>query len=225
MKRWICMIWGIVLWCMMTVPVFAEEQIEISIPVTISLSGILPETAEDFTIALRAEQPSYPMPEDTADGVYTMTINGAGTKKIPPIAYNMAGTYTYTIYQPAEENGKCTYDDTVYALTIRITRMENGKLESTVVLHPDSADKKRADTIFQNKYEGQDTEDGAGLADSDTSKGGEVLPAADTAKNNNGDAPKTGDDSTPVLYAVLIAASLSILAMLILTRKDEKTEE
>lgn len=225
MKRWKHMMIGLAVWCMMAVPAFAEEKIEVSIPVTISLSGILPETTEDFMIELRAKQPSYPMPEGAAEGIYTMTINGASTKKIPPIVYDRTGIYTYTLYQLAGENENCTYDDVVYVLTVRITQTEDGKLESTVVLHADSADKKRADTIFRNKYEGHGSEDGVVLPDSDTSEGGEVLPATDTIEHNDSDAPKTGDDSAPVLYAVLIAASLGVLGMLMLTRKGEKTEE
>lgn len=224
MKRWKHIILGLAVWCMMAVPVFAEEEIKLSLPVTISLSGILPETTEDFTIALRADKPSYPMPEESAGDVCMVTINGAGTKKMPSIVYDTTGIYTYTIYQLAGENEECTYDDTVYTLTVRITHSENGKLESTVVLHPNSADKKRADTIFQNKYEEKDTEDGIVLGDFDTKQDDEVLSATDTV-NNDADAPKTGDDSAPVLYAVLIAASLGVLGMLFLTRKGEKTEE
>ena len=38
------------------------------------------------------------------------------------------------------------------------------------------------------------------------------------------DTPKTGDESTPVLYAVLIAVSLGVIVCLFLTRKNQNAE-
>ena len=105
MKRLMSAVLGILMavMCMMsmTVPAFAAENPGVSIPVTVSLSGTLPKPAEDFTIKLRADNASYPMPEGAAGDVYTMTITGADTKNLPTISYNRVGVYTYTIYQVA----------------------------------------------------------------------------------------------------------------------------
>ena len=56
MKRWISTILGTVMavMCMvsMSIPAFAAESPEVSIPVSVSLSGTLPKPAENFTIKL-----------------------------------------------------------------------------------------------------------------------------------------------------------------------------
>lgn len=204
MKRWMSIILGTVMavMCMMSmsIPAFAAENPGVSIPVTVSLSGTLPKPAEDFTIKLRADNASYPMPEGAVGDVYTMTITGADTKNLPTITYNRVGIYTYTIYQVAGNNSKCTYDDTVYALTIYITNAEDGSgLEATAVLYPDSKGDKLPSAEFKNVYE--------------------------TEKPTTTDTPKTGDESNPILYAVLIAVSLGVIVTLILTHKTRKTEE
>lgn len=204
MKRWISIILGtvMVLMCMMSIsiPAFAAENPGVSIPVTVSLSGTLPKPAEDFTIKLRADDASYPMPEGTVGEDYTMTITGADTKDLPTITYSAVGIYTYTIYQVAGSNEKCTYDDTVYVLAVYITNAEDGSgLEATAVLYPDSEGDKLPGAEFNNEYETEKP----------------VIP----------DTPKTGDESNPFLYAVLIAVSLCVIVTLFLTHKTRKTEE
>ena len=202
MKRWMSVILGTVMavMCMMTmtVPAFAAENPGVSIPVTVSLSGTLPKPAEDFTIKLRADNASYPMPEGSVGDIYTMTITGADTKNFPTITYNRVGVYTYTVYQVAGTNQKCTYDDTVYSLTVTISNKEDySGLEATAVLYPDSDGDKLPGAEFANKYK--------------------VDPPSDT--------PKTGDESSPLLYAVLIAVSMGVIVTLFLTRKSKKREE
>ena len=209
MKRWMSIILGTVVAVMsvmsMTVSAFAAENPSVSIPVT--LSGTLPEKAEDFKIKLSADDASYPMPEGSEDGSCTMTITGAATKNLPTITYDRVGVYTYTIAQVAGSNKKCTYDDTVYTLTVYITNAEDGSgLESTAVLYPDSEGDKQPAAAFKNVYE-------------------TVKPTPTPTPTPKPTAPKTGDESTPVLYAVLIAASLCVIVVLFLTRKVKKTEE
>lgn len=181
----------------MSIPALAEENPGVSIPVSISLSGTLPDPAEAFTVSLKADDASYPMPEGSDGGVCTMTITGADTKNLPTVTYDRVGIYTYTIYQTAGSNAKCTYDDTVYTLTVYITNAEDGDgLDATAVLYPDTEGDKQPCAGFENVYE-------------------TVKPVD----------PKTGDDSSPVLYAVLIAASIGVIAALFLTRKSGKTEK
>lgn len=202
MKRWMSIILGTVMAvvCLMSIPAFAADCPEVSVPVTVSLSGTLPSPAEDFTIVLKADDASFPMPDGSVEGVCTMTITGADTKNLPTIAYNRVGIYTYTIYQTAGSNAKCTYDDTVYALTVYITNAEDGSgLEATAVLYPDSEGDKLPGAEFENVYE--------------------------TEKPTTPDTPKTGDESSPILYAVLIAVCLGVIVTLFLTRKARKTEE
>lgn len=179
-------------------PVSAAELPEVSVPVTISLSGTLPYPAEDYTVVLKAEDAAYPMPSGTISGACTMTITGKGTKNFPVITYDRVGVYTYTIYQVAGTNKKCTYDETVYTLVVTITNKEDySGLEATAVLYPDSEGDKLPGAEFKNKYKIE-------------------LPA---------DTPQTGDESTPLLYAVLILVSMGVIVVLFLPRKNKKIEE
>lgn len=199
MKRWFTILMALVVCCMtMVLPVYAAEQPRVSIPVTIDLKGGVPHTPEDYTVVLAAEDAACPMPEGSKDGAYVLTITGKDTEKFPAMTYDRVGVYTYKIYQVAGTNKKCTYDKTVYTLIVTITNnADYTGLEATAVLYPDSVDVKTDKAIFVNKYK--------------------VAPSTDT--------PQTGDASTPMLYAVLTAVSMGVIAGLFLTRKSKKIEE
>ena len=188
-----------VMCCITTaLPAYAAELPGVSVPVTISLSGTLPYPPENYTVVLEAEDAAYPMPSGTISGAYTMTITGKATKNFPVISYDRVGIYTYTIYQVAGTNKKCTYDETVYTLVVTITNKEDySGLEATAVLYPDSEGDKLPGAEFKNKYKIE-------------------LPA---------DTPQTGDESTPLLYAVLILVSMGVIVVLFLPRKNKKIEE
>lgn len=179
-------------------PAYAAELPGVSVPVTISLSGTLPYPAEDYTVVLKAEDAAYPMPSGTISGAYTMTITGKDTKNFPVITYDRVGIYTYTIYQMPGTNKKCTYDKTVYTLKVTITNKEDySGLEATAALYPDSDGEKLPGAEFVNKYQ--------------------VAPPSDS--------PKTGDESSPLLYAVLLIVSMAVIVTLFLTRKRKQREE
>ena len=202
MRKWLNVFLALVMAVMcsvtMALPAYAAELPEVSVPVTISLSGTLPRPAEDYTVVLKADDAAYPMPEGTVDGTYTMTITGEDTKNFPSVTYDRVGVYTYTVYQVAGTNKKCTYDDTVYALKVTITnKADYSGLEATAVLYPDTDGEKLTGAEFANKYK--------------------VDPPSDT--------PKTGDESSPMLYAVLIVVSMGVIVTLFLTRKSKKSEE
>ena len=202
MRKWLNVSLALVMTviCSMTMilPAYAAELPGVSVPVTISLSGTLPYPAEDYTVVLKADDSAYPMPEGSVDGTFSLTITGEDTESFPTITYDRVGIYTYTVYQVAGTNQKCTYDDTVYSLTVTISNKEDySGLEATAVLYPDSDGDKLPGAEFANIYK--------------------VDPPSDT--------PKTGDESSPLLYAVLIAVSMGVIVTLFLTRKSKKREE
>lgn len=202
MRKWLNVFLALVMTVIcsttMILPAYAAELPGVSVPVTISLSGTLPYPAEDYMVVLKADDSAYPMPEGSVDGVYSLTITGEDTENFPTITYDRVGIYTYTVYQVAGSNKKCTYDDTVYALTVTISNKEDfSGLEATAVLYPDSDGEKMPGAEFENKYK--------------------VEPPSDT--------PKTGDESSPLLYAVLIVVSMGVIVTLFLTRKSKKSEE
>ena len=190
----------------MVQPAIAAEPPAVTIPVTISLSGTLPSTAEDFVIMLKADDASYPMPAGAENGTYSMTINGAASRSFPAITYDRVGVYTYTIWQAAGTNPKCTYDDTVYELTVSVTNAEDGSgLEITAVLYPDAQGSKQPVAAFQNQYE--------------------VVSTPNTPSTPPTDTPQTNDLSHFPRYLVLAIVSAAVLVGLVLTRKNKKTEE
>lgn len=202
MRKWLNVFLALVMMvmCSMTtiLPAYAAELPGVAVPVTISLSGTLPYPAEDYTVELKADDPDYPMPEGSVNGAYSLTITGEDSENFPTITYDRVGIYTYTVYQIAGTNKKCTYDDTVYALTVTVTnKTDYSGLEVTAVLCPDSEGDKLPAAEFENKYK--------------------VEPPSES--------PKTGDESTPLLYAVLMVVCMGVIVALFLTRKSKKSEE
>lgn len=202
MKKWMNLFFALVMTgvCVMAMvlPAYAAELPEVSVPVTISLSGTLPRPAEDYTVVMKADSADFPMPDGAVGGTSSIVITGEDSKNFPTIVYDRVGVYTYTISQVAGTNKKCTYDDTVYTLVVTITNKEDySGLEATAVLHPDSDGEKLPGAEFANKYK--------------------VDPPSDT--------PKTGDESSPLLYTVLIVVSMGVIVTLLLTRRSKKSEE
>lgn len=208
------------IFCSMIVvqPIFAAELS--AVPVTISLSGTLPETKEEFSVYLKADNAAFPMPSGSKDGMYVLKIAGAGSKNIPQITYDTVGVYTYTIYQEAGKNEACTYDDMVYTLKVTITNKEDySGLESTVVLHPYKGDEKLTDVEFKNEYK---TEEPPTPPIGGTDESGPTEPSTPPVDNSG---VQTGDQTDFVFYIVLLAGSLSLMIFLCVTAKKKHTEE
>lgn len=175
------------------------------IPVTVELSGTLPSKAEDFTIILQAADSSCPMPEGAKDDVYSMTITGANTRKLPAISYDKVGIYNYTISQAKGSTAKLTYDETKYTLTVQVTNKQDGsdELAVTAIVFPEDSTKKVDGVKFTNVYP-------------------TVTPTPAPTATANPNAPKTGDESNVALYAALALISLAALAVAVkrLTKKQ-----
>ena len=215
MRKWLN-VFGVlvVIVCSMTMalPTYAAELPEVSVPVTISLSGTLPNPAEDYTVVLKADDADYPMPNGTVNGVYSMTITGEGTENFPMITYGRVGVYTYTVYQVAGTNKKCTYDDTVYALTVTVSnKMDYSGLEAAAMLYLDSVGEKLSVAGFDNEYEVEQPIDMPEIDD-------EVTPVSS-------DTPKTGDETMAIRYIIFILISLGVIICLLAIRKSKKIEE
>lgn len=202
MKKWLIRFSAVVMVVMcsmaMVLPGYAAEPPGVAVPVTISLSGTLPDPAEEFTVVLKADEAAYPMPSGTVNGACSVTITGEDTKHFPAITYDRVGVYTYRVYQAAGTNKNCTYDDTVYMLTVTVSnKTDYSGLEATAVLNPDSEGRKLPGAEFRNKYKVEQPSD----------------------------APKTGDRSALLLYTALIVVSLGMIVCLFLIRRRNKREE
>ena len=133
------------------VTALAAEPLRVELPsVEVKLEGTAPSPTEEYQIVLEADKISYPMPEGSADGKYTLTITGSETASFPDISYSELGVYSYTIYQVKGSNSQCTYDETVYTMKVYIT---NEGVERVVrVKESDDPDAKNMEVEFTNKY-------------------------------------------------------------------------
>ena len=133
------------------VTALAAEPLRVELPsVEVKLEGTAPSPTEEYQIVLEADKISYPMPEGSADGKYTLTITGSETASFPDISYSELGVYSYTIYQVKGSNSQCTYDETVYTMKVYIT---NEGVERVVrVKDSDDPDAKNMEVVFTNKY-------------------------------------------------------------------------
>lgn len=82
----------------------------VAIPVKVEVEGAAPSVPEEFVVQMEAEDPSYPMPEGSVDGIFEMVISGNSFMSFPSMSYAEPGIYTYTIEQIAGLNPLCAYD-------------------------------------------------------------------------------------------------------------------
>ena len=190
-------------------PVMAEEDLQVSIPVEISLSGTLPKEDESFTVNLEAEDASYPMPSGSENGLYQMSLKGAQTQSFPAISYDRVGVYTYTIYQSKGSNEKCSYDSTVYNLIVYITNASDGSgLKETAILTKDGSEDKLASASFKNAYQVEPTATPTTVPTSTPSKGTD-----------------TGDTTQFTAYIVAGAAAVCVLVIALVAYRKKNSEK
>ena len=144
---------------LLSVPAFAAEEAEAEaepvtvtaqVPVEIVLEGPLPETAETFTVELKAVTEGAPMPAGAAEGVYTATVTGAGSLTLE-MSFTQPGVYSYKLRQQPGSNAYCEYDEAVYDLTVFATVNEKWELGITTVLE-DGSGEKTDKAVFTNVY-------------------------------------------------------------------------
>lgn len=206
---------------MMVQTCFAAELPAVTIPAQITLSGTLPEPAEDYVIKMEADhKEDTPMPVGAQNGIYSLTINGEGSGEFPVITFERVGVYTYKIWQEAGTNSKCTYDNTVYTMTVYVVNAENGSgLEATAVLYPDMESNKQSGATFKNEYEIEteaETETETETeSETETEKETEKQSETTTAKA----APKTGDTTPIARWIGVLAGAAVVLAALLWSRR------
>lgn len=164
---------------------FADNTLSLSLPVKLSAEGNRPNPPETYTLLLRADDKSYPMPSGSIDGSYTLSVAGPGDFSFPDILFDQVGVYSYTLSQLKGKSGNCAYDDTVYSLKVTVSYSQNGSdLEAALALYPAGGAVKASQALFVNKY---------------------AYPPSDT--------PRTGDGSSLPLYGALSLLSLAALSL------------
>ena len=131
---------------------FAQGGVAVTLPVSIRTAGADPEPNAAYTLCLQAVD-NAPMPDGAQNGQYSVTVQGAGGYTFPQITYTAPGIYYYQISHVAGADTRCTYDATVYNVTVAITNKQDGTgLESAVTAHTGPSADKRDAMLFTNVY-------------------------------------------------------------------------
>jgi pilin isopeptide linkage protein/LPXTG-motif cell wall-anchored protein len=219
--------------CAIPSQVFAEEspKATVSLEVEAQVSGDEFPEKENFTFILASQDETAPMPESN-----TVTIHGAGRMAFGEIEYTEIGTYEYTIAQQDKGLEGCTYDDSIYYVTVSIGRREDDSLFSVITARKGISRSKSDDIIYYNEYTSpiiEETETPS--TEETTEKETETeTPAPEETKvketktptqptNNTTKAPKTGDTmNIPLLLAMLLisGALIGLIGFLWKTRKN-----
>lgn len=178
------------------------EQPAVTVGVTVELKGSpLPNPAKAYTIQLKSLDEANPMPEGAVDGVSETVVTGAGSASLPEITFQRVGIYEYTVSQLPGKAAECSYDKSVYHLTVYVVNNEAyDGLEATAVLYKNNEGDKLSTAAFTNVYP-------------------TVTPAPTTEP---GDVTETGVTDTWPMYLAGAAILLVIAGVLAATllRKD-----
>lgn len=97
------------------------------------------------TVVIEPGDEGTPMPEQTE-----LQIDMNKTKAFGEIRYNTPEDYHYRIYQKSGQQEGVTYDSSVYDVTVRVVRMEDGTLTADVWCRNEGEEEKADKIIFTN---------------------------------------------------------------------------
>jgi pilin isopeptide linkage protein len=202
-------------------PLASDPSLMVDPPVkkTVRDQGEAPETDGTFTFQLEAEDPSYPMPTGSANGIKEMVIIGPGEKDFGTWSYTQTGVYVYRISEINNHEAGYAYDTTIYTITDEVTD-EGGQLVNTrTITNPE--DENVDAYAFVNRYAkvqaelatDEPTETPAGTAAA-TVQASEVNRVqyitrvqSDNVVRYGSTSPKTGDNSKNRLYRSMLCLS------------------
>ena len=202
-------------------------------PIQKIVQGTSGET-DQFTFRMTADDPSYPMPEGSTNGVKTVTVTGPGSYEFGWMYFDHAGTYTYTVQEIAGDNTNYTYDTAPYKKTTVVEEKDGHLVIVKSAYTRDGADSDVA--VFTNVYNSTTPPGGGGNGPGgggrrprrETSNPptvpttpGEVLGATrDVGRGVLGavrdpqvlGAVRTGDTSAMVSWAAILVLAISGIA-------------
>ena len=159
------------------------------------------------------------MPEGAVDGKMSVEIGGSGEAPLGTVTFAEAGDYVYTITEIDGGKAGWTYDNTVYTLTVKVSR-QGGNLVAQTTLTTQRGNEEDT-AFFANQWEEPSSDQPSGPV-----QPGE--PGGNDSQNNgenseNAQMTQTGDnrDMTPwIVLSILSGGSLA--AILIYKRKTAK---
>ena len=168
-------------------PCFSDPPVK---KVVINDDGTAPDNAK-FRFSMKADDPKYPMPEGSVDGVKTITT-GVGEYEFGNMYYEKEGTYTYKVVEENDGLPHFTYDGTMYSVKV-VVEKKDGKLVATrTITYGDLV----ADiATFTNHYDSGSSKNNSSSSSSSTSSDG-------VHRSDWNDSEEYNDPSGSVLGAV-----------------------
>lgn len=231
LNKVLCVLFALVMCCSFAVTAFAAEPVSVRLEADVRLSGDVPQNPEEFVLVLtnvKTEQESR------------CTVKGDGTGVFDRLTFDNVGVYKYTVRQQKGSNPDCTYDDTVYYLTVTVFN-SNKEFDFNVAatVYKDGADEKQDAIVFENIYktktaeeptteepttETPTTEPTQKTEPSTTEPYGPTEKTTAEDKPSPHDNPNTGDNSRMPMWMVMFAVGFVFvsgsLVALIPKKKD-----
>ncbi len=223
-----CIILALLLCFGMGLSAFAvNDSVSVKIKASVVCSGGVPETKEKYVLKLKSL--------DNGSELFT-EIDGEGECEFPELSFNEVGIYKYTVTQVKGNNKDCTYDGTVYYLTITVFHGENiYDFDIAAKVLKDGVDEKQDAVVFGNVYKEieQPTEE---PTEEPTEKPAEkptkpeektTEKVTEKAAEDNSDTPYTGDTNSLSMWFGLTAIGFVFIvsALIVLTPKKKYSDE
>lgn len=211
MKKRLLFLLTVLLLTACAVPALADD-VGVSLPVTVRVSGKVPDTAEYVSIVLEAADPANPMPGGANGGAYTLRMRAGSASAFPEIMFDRIGTYRYTVRQNRGNTAGCTYDASLFVVDVSIVPSRDG-LYPVIVVQENEGSTKLSGITFRNTYRDA----------TPTPAPGVTTPPGPSAPD---ELPPTGVEDYWMLYLGGAAAFLllAVLMVRILLRPDERKE-
>ena len=105
-----------------------------------------------FIFEMIPENINNPMPNETEDGVYRLTLNKSGIYNLCSLSFNEPGIYRYYVHQVKGENPLCKYDDTEYTLIISVENsLDYTTLDAYITILTGNMEEKQESLYFENE--------------------------------------------------------------------------
>ena len=207
-------------------------------------------TSDDKFEFVMTPSADAPMPEGTAAGTPKTVTAGAGGVEFGEISYTTAdASYVYTFTEKAGSNSGWTYDNSVYTMTVNVTRNADDELEARKTITKDGAEVSTVE--FKNIYRKSSSGGGGGSSSGGGPGGnpstdpngptgkptvepeGEVGRVLGAVRDKLADTPvgrvlgasrraKTGDESSMRTYGAVFGGAVVLLAAWGVTYKKKK---
>lgn len=192
--------------------VAAEYKCEVDLDVAVSFNG---DKNTPFTVKLETQEQA-PLPEQSE-----LTLKGSGTVTFGPITYATPGDYHYTITQTKGNAQYVTYDDTVYAVTVRVTNATDGGLQAEIWAERNEGTEKVSEFTFANHYDPPEQP-----ANQPTPTPVPVTTEGNTTSTTQSSTlfhlPQTGDDFPLAVLLILCIAAVVGLGYIIYRKQRGK---